>query len=94
MRSEKYNLWTTTFQIQNIFSFFYSNAALWLVIAGAISLADASLKIYAHFTKSKIDDQYVKKISPGLSLGFFCLVIVGSVWVFGKKILFIDINYL
>lgn len=61
----------------------YSNAALWLVIAGAISMADATLKIYARFTKSKIDDQYVKKISPGLGLGFFCVVIWGSIWVFG-----------
>ena len=54
-------------------------------------MADASLKIYARFTKSKIDDQYVKKISPGLTLGFFCVVIWGSIWVFGKNF-FLDLQ--
>jgi len=62
----------------------YGDAALWLVVAGAISMADASLKIYARFTKTKVDDAVVKKASPGLSLGFFCVVIWGSIQVFGS----------
>ena len=66
----------------------YSDAALWLVVAGAISMADASLKIYARFTKTKVDDAVVKKASPGLSLGFFCVVIWGSIQVFGKNFYF------
>merc|ERR1739844_787543 len=57
---------------------------LLLVVAGAISMADASLKIYARFTKTKVDDAVVKKASPGLSLGFFCVVIWGSIQVFGS----------
>ena len=66
----------------------YRDAALWLVVAGAISMADASLKIYARFTKTKVDDAVVKKASPGLSLGFFCVVIWGSIQVFGKNFYF------
>ena len=66
----------------------FSDAALWLVVAGAISMADASLKIYARFTKTKVDDAVVKKASPGLSLGFFCVVIWGSIQVFGKNFYF------
>ena len=46
-----------------------------------------SLKIAAHYTKTKMDDRIVEMVIPFLDLVGFCVILWGTISVFGKCIL-------
>ena len=82
---------TFTFQCHATFldlnsNFSYNSAATWLLVTGCIMISTNSLKIAAHYTKTKMDDRIVEMVIPFLDFVGFCVILWGTVTVFGKCI--------
>ena len=57
---------------------------MYLILGGGIICVTTALKIFALFTKSECDDRIMEIVSPIADFVHFCVVIWGSIAVFGE----------
>ena len=62
-----------------------NDAPLFLLIGGGITLGMTALKLVAWLTPCECDDKLANFLSPLANLANFCVLIWGSVVVFGKN---------
>ncbi len=62
-----------------------NDAPLFLLIGGGITLGMTALKLVAWLTPCECDDKLANFLSPLANLANFCVLIWGSVVVFGKS---------
>ena len=61
------------------------NAPLFLVLGGGIILATTALKLIAYLTPCEYDDQIMVIMSPVADFANLCVIIWGSIVIFGKS---------
>ena len=64
-----------------------NQAPLFLLIGGGITVGMTTLKLIAFLTPCEFDDKVANFLSPLANLANFCVLIWGSVVVFGKNLL-------